>query len=315
MALDLRDARDGAESRELARRADVVIQNFPSDGLVRFGVDYASVHMENSSAVHCSISGFGSRPGRNVPGYDLTAQAVAGLMSLIGEPDGPPYRAGMSVLGVLACNYAVIGLTALRHRDVTGEGQHVEVNFLSSALTGIAAHSLAHLAGKVVPSRMDNAHPSVFAYEPFPAADNDLIVSAGNDGQFRKLCEVLGLPDVADDPRLESNVAGRSNAMTCGPCSSRSWRGKVRTNGSICRSSGRTQRSYQHHRRWLCNGGTLRARLGRHRGRGRPRGAYVTPPEHLVGHTRNLSAAAPELGERGAEVRAWLAQDQEVTRD
>ena len=117
-----------------------------------------------------------------MPGYDLMVQAVSGLMSLTGDPDGPPYRAGISVFDVMAGNHAVIGiLAALRHRDATGQGQHVEVNLLSSALSGLVNHSSAYVAGGVVPYRMGNAHPSVFPYEPLPTADRDLIVAAAND--------------------------------------------------------------------------------------------------------------------------------------
>jgi crotonobetainyl-CoA:carnitine CoA-transferase CaiB-like acyl-CoA transferase len=141
-----------------------------------------------------------------VPGYDLMVQAISGLMSLTGDPDGPPYRAGISVFDVMAGNHAVIGiLAALRHRDATGQGQHVELNLLSSALSGLVNHSSAYVAGGVVPYRMGNAHPSVFPYEPLPTADNDLIVAAANDGQFRRLCEVLGIPEVAEDSRFARN--------------------------------------------------------------------------------------------------------------
>ena len=139
-------------------------------------------------------------------------QAMSGLMSLTGDPDGPPYRAGISVFDVMAGNHAAIGiLAALHHRDATGEGQHVEVNLLSSALTGLVNHSSAYVAGGVVPFRMGNAHPSVFPYEPLPTADDDLIVAAANDGQFRKLCEVLGIPEVADDPRFARNADRTAN--------------------------------------------------------------------------------------------------------
>ncbi|MEU6343702.1 CaiB/BaiF CoA-transferase family protein [Streptomyces sp. NPDC046977] len=207
IALDLRDADDAAAARELARRADVLIENFRPGGLERFGLDFASVSAANPGVVYASISGFGTGPGRNVPGYDLMVQAISGLMSLTGDPDGPPYRAGISVFDVMAGNHAAIGiLAALRHRDATGNGQHVEVNLLSSALTGLVNHSSAYAAGGVVPYRMGNAHPSVFPYEPLPTADNDLIVAAANDGQFRRLCEILGIPEVADDPRFARNA-------------------------------------------------------------------------------------------------------------
>lgn len=207
IALDLRNADDAAAARELARRADVVIENFRPGGLERFGLDFDSVSAANPGVVYASISGFGTGPGRNVPGYDLMVQAISGLMSLTGDPGGPPYRAGISVFDVMAGNHAAIGiLAALRHRDATGNGQHVEVNLLSSALTGLVNHSSAYAAGGVVPFRMGNAHPSVFPYEPLPTADNDLIVAAANDGQFRRLCEVLGIPEVADDPRFARNA-------------------------------------------------------------------------------------------------------------
>ncbi|MGE3285808.1 MAG: CaiB/BaiF CoA transferase family protein [Pseudonocardia sp.] len=206
LALDLRDDADAALAAELARRADVMIENLRPGGMAKYGLDYATVSATNPGLVYASISGFGSGAGAKVPGYDLMVQAISGLMSLTGSPDGPPYRAGISVFDVMAGNHAVIGiLAALRHRDATGEGQHVEVNLLSSALTGLVNHSSAWVAGGVVPYRMGNAHPSVFPYEPLPTADDDLIVAAANDRQFRGLCGVLGIPEIADDPRFARN--------------------------------------------------------------------------------------------------------------
>ncbi len=188
IALDLRDESDLAAARELARRADVVIENLKPGGMARFGLDYETVRGTNPGVVYASISGFGSGPGKDVPGYDLMVQAMSGLMSLTGDADGPPYRAGISVFDVMAGNHAAIGiLAALRHRDRSGEGQHVEVNLLSSALSGLVNHSSAWVASGTVPYRMGNAHPSVFPYEPLPTADDDLIVAAANDSQFRKL--------------------------------------------------------------------------------------------------------------------------------
>jgi crotonobetainyl-CoA:carnitine CoA-transferase CaiB-like acyl-CoA transferase len=212
VALDLGDEADARLARELVARADVVIENFKAGGMARFGLGYADVRAANPGVVYASISGFGSGAGAKVPGYDLMVQAMSGLMSLTGEPDGPPMRAGISVFDVMAGNHAVIGiLAALRHRDATGEGQHVEVNLLSSALTGLVNHSSAYVAGGVVPLRMGNAHPSVFPYEPLPTADDDLIVAAANDGQFRRLCAVLGTPETADDPRFARNADRTAN--------------------------------------------------------------------------------------------------------
>ncbi|MFE9185861.1 CaiB/BaiF CoA transferase family protein [Micromonospora haikouensis] len=206
IALDLKDPADLDVARRLAARADVMIENFRPGGLTRFGLDYATVAAGNSRVVYASISGFGTGAGANYPGYDLMVQAISGLMSLTGDPDGPPYRAGISVFDVMAGLHASIGiLAALHHRDRTGTGQHVEVNLLSSALSGLVNHSSGYVAGGNVPFRMGNAHPSLFPYEPLPTADGELIVIAGNDGQFRKLCQVLDLPDLPDDPRFGRN--------------------------------------------------------------------------------------------------------------
>ena len=206
IVLDLREHDDVALARELAGRADVLIENFRPGGMAKFGLDFASVQERNPGIVYASISGFGSGDGAHVPGYDLLVQAMSGLMSLTGSPDGPGYRAGISVFDVMAGNHAVIGiLAALRHRDATGAGQHVEVNLLSSALTGLVNHSSTWVAGGQVPYRMGNAHPSVFPYEPFPTADHDLIVIAANDRQFQRLCGALGVPELADDERFLHN--------------------------------------------------------------------------------------------------------------
>src|SRR5919112_1397429 len=206
IALDLRDEADAEVARELARRADVLIENFKPGGLARYGLDYEAVRAANPGVIYSSITGFGAGKGSHVPGYDLMVQAMSGLMSLTGDPNGPPYRAGISVFDVMAGNHALIGiLAALRHRDRSGEGQLVEVNLLSSALTGLVNHSSAYVAGGVVPYRMGNAHPSVFPYEPLPTADDDIIIAAANDRQFRKLCEVLEIPEIADDPRFARN--------------------------------------------------------------------------------------------------------------
>ena len=212
IALDLRDSDDLTVAQELATRADVMIENFKPGGLARFALDYASVSGRNPGVVYASISGFGSGTGASLPGYDLMVQAISGLMSLTGDPHGPPYRAGISVFDVMAGLHANIGiLAALHHRDETGTGQHVEVNLLASALSGLVNHSSAYVAGNVIPFRMGNAHPSLFPYEPLPTADGELVVIAGNDGQFRKLCAVLDLADLADDSRFLHNQDRTAN--------------------------------------------------------------------------------------------------------
>jgi crotonobetainyl-CoA:carnitine CoA-transferase CaiB-like acyl-CoA transferase len=213
VALDLKEPDDAALAHELARRADVLVEKYKPGGLARFGLDYESVAAGNPGIVYASITGFGSGPGgASLPGYDLIVQAISGLMSLTGDPDGPPYRAGVAVFDVMAGLHATIGvLAALNQRRDTGRGQRVEVNLLSSAMSGLVNQTSAFAAGGVVPLRMGNSHPSLFPYEPLPCADGDLIVTAGNDGQFRRLCEVLGLPELPEDPRFARNEDRTAN--------------------------------------------------------------------------------------------------------
>ena len=181
------------------------MQNFKPGGLARFGLDYESVAARNPGIIYASISGFGSGGGKDLPGYDLMVQAMSGLMSLTGDPDGPPYRAGISVFDVIAGLHTAIAiLAALHHRAATGEGQHVEASLMASALSGMVNQTSAYAAGGVVPFRMGNSHPSLFPYEPLPTADGDLIVTAGNDAQFRKLCEVLGAPRPGRRPAVRA---------------------------------------------------------------------------------------------------------------
>jgi len=212
VALNFDDADGLAAARELARRADILVENFKPGGLARFGLDYDSVRAGNPAIVYASISGFGSGGGKNLPGYDLMVQAMSGLMSLTGDPAGQPYRAGVAVFDVMAGLHSAFGiLAALSYRTATGAGQHVQASLLASALSGMVNQSSAYVAGGVVPFRMGNAHPSLFPYEPLPTADGELIVIAGNDAQFRKVCDVLGTPQLADDPRFLRNEDRTAN--------------------------------------------------------------------------------------------------------
>jgi crotonobetainyl-CoA:carnitine CoA-transferase CaiB-like acyl-CoA transferase len=207
VVLDFRDPDDRALAAELLRRADIAIENFRPGSLQKFGLDYETAAPRNPGLIYLSITGFGTAEGAWLPGYDLIVQAVSGLMSLTGDPDGPAFRAGISVFDVMAGLHGLIGvLAALRQRSETGRGQHVEVNLLSSAMSGLVNQTGAYTAAGVVPMRMGNAHPSLFPYETMPTADRDMIIAAGNDRQFRSLCEVLGIPDVPDDPRFLANA-------------------------------------------------------------------------------------------------------------
>src|ERR1700691_1527914 len=206
VALDLKDPAELELAKTLGRRADIFVQNFKPGGLARFGLDYDSVRAANPSVIYASISGFGSGGGGDLPGYDLMVQALSGLMSLTGAADGPPYRAGISLFDVMAGLHTTIAiLAALNHRNATGEGQHLDASLMASAMSGMVNQTSAYVAAGVVRSRMGTAHPSLFPYEPLPTGDGDLIVTAGNDAQFRKLCEAIGAPQLPDDPRLSTN--------------------------------------------------------------------------------------------------------------
>jgi crotonobetainyl-CoA:carnitine CoA-transferase CaiB-like acyl-CoA transferase len=208
IALDLADEDDAAVAHALSARADVFIHNFKPGGLNKFGLDYDAVAERNPSIVYCSISGFGA--GSSLPGYDLLVQGMSGLMDLTGGPDGPPYRSGISVFDVMTGLHSALGIVAaLRHREVTGEGQHVETDLLSTALSTMVNQTSAYVAGGVVPARMGNSHLSLFPYEPFRTGDGELIITAGNDAQFRRLCAALGIPEVAADERF-TTVARRN---------------------------------------------------------------------------------------------------------
>ncbi|MET0819628.1 MAG: CoA transferase, partial [Aeromicrobium sp.] len=212
IVLDLKDADDLAAAQRLAARADIVIENFRPGLMARFGLDYETVSAANPAVVYASISGFGTGAGKDYPGYDLMVQAISGLMSLTGSPDGQPYRAGISVFDVMTGMHATVGiLAAINARHASGEGQHVEVNLLASALSGLVNQTGAYVAGGVVPTRMGNAHPSLFPYEPLPASDGDIIIIAGNDVQFARLCTALGVPELIDDERFAGNADRTKN--------------------------------------------------------------------------------------------------------
>jgi crotonobetainyl-CoA:carnitine CoA-transferase CaiB-like acyl-CoA transferase len=215
VTLDLTDETDAGLARELCRRADVVIENYRSGRLAAFGLDAQAVLRANPGAVYCSISGFGS--GADLPGYDFVAQAVGGLMSLTGSPDGPPTKVGVAIVDVLTGLHAVVGiLAALRERDRTGDGQVVEVNLLSSLLASLVNQGSAYINGAAVPTRIGNRHPCIAVYESVVAADAPIALAVGNDGQFARLCQAIGRPELVADERYARNadrVANRTELV------------------------------------------------------------------------------------------------------
>ncbi len=210
IALDLKDPADLDTAYGLLDRADVFIENFKPGGLARFGLDPESVARRWPGIIHASITGFGTASGDPLPGYDLLAQALSGMMSVTGEPDGPPQRSGVAIFDVVTGLHAAIGvLGALRERDASGRGQHLELDLLSSALSGLVNQSTGAVAAGNVPHRLGNDHPSLFPYGPFRAADRDIILCVGNDRQFANLVQHLGRPELAEDERYRT-MKGRN---------------------------------------------------------------------------------------------------------
>jgi crotonobetainyl-CoA:carnitine CoA-transferase CaiB-like acyl-CoA transferase len=210
--LDLTDPADLGRARRLAGEADVLVENFRPGVMDRFGLSYEQLRDANPRLIYCSITGFGRGAGAALPGYDLLIQALGGLMSITGEADGEPQKVGVALVDVLAGLFAAVGiLAALEHRRETGEGQRVEVELLSALLAGLVNQASAYTIGGVVAGRMGNQHPSIAPYELLPCADGDLVLAVGNDRQFTALCDVLGVSELARDPRFETNAARVEN--------------------------------------------------------------------------------------------------------
>jgi crotonobetainyl-CoA:carnitine CoA-transferase CaiB-like acyl-CoA transferase len=211
LALDLASPEGRDRARELAGSADVVVENFRPGLMDSLGLGYERLRDENPRLIFCSITGFGAGAPQ-LPGYDLLVQALGGLMSITGAADGPPRKVGVALVDVLAGLFATSGiLVALQHRNLTGEGQRVEVDLLSGLLSALVNQSTGYTAGGSVPRRMGNQHPSIAPYQPVRCADGELVIAVGNDRQFVALCEVVGAPQLAQDPRFTTNPARVAN--------------------------------------------------------------------------------------------------------
>lgn len=204
--LNLKDPGDLALAQELVRRADVLIENFRPGTMDRLGLGYDEMSVANPGLVYCSISGFGPKGGAGLPGYDPLVQAMSGMMSVTGPAEGDPSKVGVALVDVIAGLNATVGvLVALEERRKSGFGQKVESNLLGSALAALENQAAAWLNTGVLPVRLGNVHPSIEPFTTFAAADGPVMICVGNDHQFRSLCEVLGEPDLADDPRYVDN--------------------------------------------------------------------------------------------------------------
>jgi crotonobetainyl-CoA:carnitine CoA-transferase CaiB-like acyl-CoA transferase len=208
LSIDLRSERGRREARRLAAEADAVVENFRPGVMESLGLGYESLREANPGIVYCSITGFGRAGGAGLAGYDLLVQAVGGLMSITGEPGGPPQKVGVALVDVVCGLFAAVGLlAALRHRDRTGEGQLVEVDLLSSLLAALVNQASAFTIAGEVPRRLGNSHPSIAPYELLATADGELVLAVGTDDQFRSLCRVIGAPGLAQEERFATNDA------------------------------------------------------------------------------------------------------------
>jgi crotonobetainyl-CoA:carnitine CoA-transferase CaiB-like acyl-CoA transferase len=199
--------------RRLAARADVVIENFKPDGLVKYGLDHATLCAAHPGLVYCSISGYGQTgPNRDKPGYDLMAQGFGGIMSLTGDPQGAPTKVGVGIADLMCGMYATVGiLAALRHRDRTGQGQHVELALIDTQMAWLINEGLSFLTSGEAPVRRGNAHPNIVPYDTFETADGHFLLAVGNDAQFARFCDVLYLSGLAADPDYRTNLARIAN--------------------------------------------------------------------------------------------------------
>jgi formyl-CoA transferase len=308
ITLDLSASRDRDATIELVRRADVLVHNFRGGSLAQYGLDYDSARRINPRLLYVSISGFGSGAGADLPGYDFVVQAVGGLMSLTGSPDGPPTKVGVALVDVLTGKDVTVGILAgLRQRDRTGHGQHIQVNLLSSLLAALVNQIGGYLATGTDPKPMGNQHPSIAPYETVRCADGMLALAVGNDGQFRRLTAVLGLDGMADDSRFTTNAARVSNRPELikrleevfGTRTAEAWCARLRPEGIACGPVNTVSQAVR-----FAESLGLRPVLptvGSETPQVRAPIDFSDPP------ASRAPVAPPKLGEHTDEVLAWLA--------
>jgi crotonobetainyl-CoA:carnitine CoA-transferase CaiB-like acyl-CoA transferase len=219
LAIDFARPEGRAIVQALARNADVVIENFRVGGLVKFGLDHASVRAVNPGVVYCSITGFGQDgPYAARPGYDFMIQGLGGIMDLTGDPAGEPQKIGVAYADIFTGMYAVVAIqAALAERASTGLGRHIDMALLDTQVGVLANQAMNYLATGTPPRRLGNAHPNIVPYQVFAAADGSIIVAVGNDAQFRAFVTVLGAPELAGDAIAATNAARVANRAVLVP--------------------------------------------------------------------------------------------------
>ncbi|NLF78948.1 MAG: CoA transferase, partial [Chloroflexi bacterium] len=213
LTLDIKTPGGQDLARRLAAKSHVVVENFKAGQMASFGLGYDDLRAINPALVYCSITGFGQTgPYRDRPGYDYVIQAMSGLMSITGPEDGPPYKVGVAISDVFAGLFAATSiLAAVRHSERTGQGQSIDVALLDAQIAALVNVASNFLVSGQTPPRFGNQHPNIVPYQTFRASDGEFVVAVGNDGQFARLCEVIGRPDLRDDPRCTTNPARVEN--------------------------------------------------------------------------------------------------------
>ncbi|WP_411974439.1 CaiB/BaiF CoA transferase family protein [Sulfitobacter faviae] len=208
VTVDFRTEEGQAQVKELLADADILIENFKTGGLAKYGLDYASLSAQFPKLIYCSITGFGhTGPYAHRAGYDFIIQGMSGLMSITGEPDGQPQKSGMAITDIFTGVYASTAILAAVHqRHQTGVGQHIDMALLDCAVAITGNQAMNYLTTGKAPTRMGNAHPNLTPYEVFECSDGHLIIATGNDGQYQRLCQLLGLDDMATAPEYLKNA-------------------------------------------------------------------------------------------------------------
>jgi crotonobetainyl-CoA:carnitine CoA-transferase CaiB-like acyl-CoA transferase len=213
IAVDIASPEGADTVRKLVRHCDILIENFKVGGLKKYGLDYETLSADNPGLIYCSITGFGQTgPNAHRAGYDILAQAYGGMMSLTGEPEGEPTKVGVGIADVMCGMYSATAiLAALNHRNATGEGQYIDVALVDSQIGWLINEGVNFLTSGKEPIRRGNQHPNIVPYQVFATADGHVVVAVGNDSQFRAFCEILDVPEFADDARFATNSARLEN--------------------------------------------------------------------------------------------------------
>jgi len=298
VALDLADPADRALARRLGERADVLVESFRPGLMASWGLDGDALRDVNPGLVSCSVTAFGSGEGAaGLPGYDLLLQAMGGLMSVTGEPDGRPLKVGAAVVDLVCGLLCVVGIqAALAERAATGRGRHVEVSLLAAALTSLLNQGSGWVLAGVLPRRRGNRHPSIAPYETYDGADRPFALAAGNDRLFARLCAAIGEPALARDARFATNAARVANVDALGErlgavfatASADHWVALLRAAGVPAGPINDVAEAY-----------ALAEALGLG-----PVDAATGLPRPPLGE---ISRPPPGLDEHGEEIRAWLA--------